>query len=152
MQDLTPHIGVQFQIGEWTQRTLHAYDEQWPKPRHPDAGWDWPQAFAVHRDFDRLPLVLWGPGGRLSGLGLATTTNNAVVIKFLEGDPRTDCPLRGRRALIALETASRYAQMMGRTELRVHPVNSSLDGLYQGVYGFTKETPRKGPSFLRKEV
>ena len=149
---LRPKIGADFRLGEWTGRTLHAYDAQWSPPRHPDAGWDWPAAFRDHRDFDALPLVMWTPGDRLSGLGLATVSGKAVVIKFLEGDPRADCPLRGQRALIALEASARYAQMLGRTELRVHPVNSSLERLYQEAYGFTREAPRIGAPFLRKEV
>ena len=151
-QRLIPHIGSQFRVSEWTGKGYDAYNSQWNGPRHATAGWDWPEIFRVYRDYDRLPIVIWGPDERLCGLGIANTTGKALTLNFLEGDPREGCPLKGRRALIALEVSAHYAQSLGRSELRVEPANSSLESLYRDTYGFTKETPRQGHPYFRKEV
>ena len=149
---LVSEIGVAFRVSEWTGRSHDAYLAQWPKLRHQDATWDWPEVFQQYRDFDRLPIVLWGPRDRLCGLGLGTISGMALTLNFLEGDFREGCPLRGRRALIALEVGARYAQSLGRTELRVEPANSSLVSLYRDTYGFIEFSPPKGHSYFRKEV
>jgi hypothetical protein len=73
-------------------------------------------------------------------------------MRFIEGDPRPDCPLKGWRALIVLEAAAFYAQARGKTELRLKEVNSSLESLYRDTYGFRLETPRKQEPYWTKEV
>jgi len=104
-----------------------------------------------HRDPDRLAMTIWTED-RLSAIALALTTSQSVVLRFVEGDPRTDCPLVGKRALIALEACARYAQGRGKVELRVHPVNSHVEALYTGVYGFERRKPHKEPPYLVKRV
>lgn len=96
-------------------------------------------------------MAVWS-GARLSSLSLATTSGNAVHIRYLEGDPRPDCPLIGRRALIALEACAGYAQARGKAELRVHPLNDKLKSLYVGVYKFEVATPHKAEPYLFKRV
>lgn len=124
---------------------------QWCPHERRDGGFDWTEIFKRFREPNRLDIAI-SVGDRLSGLGLATMTNQHVCLRFLEGDPRSDCPLTGRRALIALETAAAYAQALGRKELRLYPVNSSLETLYIETYGFTLERPRKEEPYLRKGV
>jgi hypothetical protein len=75
-----------------------------------------------------------------------------VTIKFVEGDPRPDCPLAGRRVLIVLETVQAYAQGIGRRELRLEPVNEALATLYSEIYGFTLATPRGARAYYAKEI
>jgi hypothetical protein len=65
-----------------------------------------------------------------------------VTLAFLEGDPRPECPLKGRRALIALDATARYAQGRGKTEIRISPINASLECLYVEQYGFQKRSRR----------
>jgi hypothetical protein len=92
-------LGLDFHIGQWSQKAAQAYAQQWePLERHPDGGWDWPEVFWRHnREPDRFEMVIWGPGDRLCGLSLASTSSSAVTIKFLEGDPRPDCPASATR-------------------------------------------------------
>jgi hypothetical protein len=108
--------------------------------------------FRVHRDPDRLDIVIWGPNDRLCGLGLGLTSSEAVEVRFIEGDPRPDCPLKGKRILIILECAACYAQARGRKELRIQPINQRLEYLYRQTYGFVLETPRRGARYYRKGV
>lgn len=144
-----------FHLSGWTRRALEAYRDQWCAPGvdrpHPEGGWDWPEMFRRHRDFDTMPVAIWTGEHRLGGLGLVRATNAAVVCDFIEGDRRSDCPLRGRRALIILEAAFCYAQTLPRQEVRLVPANERLAELYRDVYGFTLEQPRKGaPYYVRK--
>jgi len=100
---------------------------------------------------DRLDLVLWS-GERLAGLAIGNTTNVALRMDFIEGDPRQDCPLTGKRVLIFLETAACYAQGAGLTELRIQPINSHVEAVYRDIYGFERVEPGKEPSYYRRLV
>lgn len=147
---LTPHIGVEFHLSGWTNKAREAFATTWgTKGRAVE--WDWPQIFRTYDDHTRLDLAMW-VGDNLCGLALGILTNQAIVVKFLEGNPRSDCPLLGRRALIALETAQCYAQLRGRTELRVQPTNERLETLYCDIFGFALETPRGAQAYYRKEI
>jgi hypothetical protein len=148
---LAPVIGVNFSLGTWGNRAQAAYAEQWLQ-RHPDAGWDWAEVFKRYNDPDRLEMVIWGPEERLSGIGLAVTTGQAVNVRFIEGDPRPECPLVGRRIPIFLECAANYAQLRGKVELRIQPVNDTLAALYTEVYDFTLETPAHGAAYYKRTV
>lgn len=83
---------------------------------------------------------------------MGLTTGQAVEVRFLEADPRGNCPLKGKRALIVLDVAARYAQARSKSEIRVRPVNTSLERLYREVYGFTLMNPKGQPAYFRKEV
>jgi hypothetical protein len=148
---LEPKIGVPFYLSGWTKKAQEAYLSQWPNERHKDAGWAWIEVFQRYRDMDRLDLVLWS-GDRLAGLAIGNTTNVALKLDFIEGDPREDCPLTGHRALIFLEAGACYCQAVGLTELRVRPVNRALEGLYRDIYGFELATPVNEQSYFRREV
>ena len=97
-----------------------------------------------------MDLVMWGPGERLCGLGLATLRGEHV--RFLEGDPRPGCPLRGKRTTVALETAFVYGQACGRREVRIVPVNTELETFYRDNFGFTLETPKGSEAYYRLEI
>lgn len=151
--NLSPIVGMQIHLSGWTGRARQEYDRQWmPEERHGDGGWDWHGIHYRYQDPDRLLVAVWCQDYRLSALALGTCQADAVMIRFLEGDPRKDCPLKGRRALIVLEAAALYAQARGRRELRLREVNSSLESLYRDIYGFTLETPWKQEPYWRKEV
>lgn len=148
--NLQPHLGVEFNISPWSNKALRAFDGHWSTFKR-EVEWDWPEIFRGHRDYDRLDLAIWS-GDRLCGLGLGITTPSALELRFLEGCPDPECPLRGRRILIALEAAACYAQTCGKKEIRVSPINSSLESLYRDTYGFALETPAKGAPYYRKGV
>jgi hypothetical protein len=147
--NLTDQVGVEFILSAWGERARHALLGQWKQNGHI---FDWEEIFRVHRDPDRLDIVIWGPNDRLCGLGLGLTSSEAVEVRFIEGDPRPDCPLKGKRILIILECAACYAQARGRKELRIQPINQRLEYLYRQTYGFVLETPRRGARYYRKGV
>jgi hypothetical protein len=110
---LRPHYG-DFRLDRWTAKAREAYDQQWTH-RHPDsAQWDWHEIFRRHRDPECLDVVLWAGEDRLAAIALALVGAVAVELRFLEGDYRADCPLRGRRVPIILECAANYAQGLGK--------------------------------------
>lgn len=148
--NLQPHLGVEFNISSWSNKAARAFDSQWAAFKR-EVEWDWSEIFQAHRDFDRLDMAIWN-GERLCGLGLGLTTASALDFRFLEGCPDPVCPLKGRRILIAMEAAACYAQARGKKEIRVSPINSSLESLYRDTYGFDLETPRKGEPYYRKGV
>jgi hypothetical protein len=149
--ELCPKIGVDFHLTGWTNKGRDALQVQWTQ-RHSEAGWDWPEIFRRHRDPDRLELVIWGPKDRLCGLALCLTTGHCVEIRFLEGDAKPDCPLKGRRILIVLDCAARYAQARGKEELRAQPVNPALQALYRDVYGFALVAGKSAGAYWFRKV
>ncbi|BBK44010.1 hypothetical protein STVA_40300 [Allostella vacuolata] len=150
---LSPVLGVDFHVSGWTGKAAEAYRDQWlPADRHPDLAWDWDEIFRRHRDPDRLDLAVWSPGERLSALGLGLTKATALELRFLSGDARADCPLRGRRALIVMECAQAYAQLRGKTELHAQPVNDRVTELFVSIFGFELVTPRRGTPYYRKAI
>lgn len=140
-------VGVDFNLGRWGAKAREAYPIQWGDQSH----FNWPEVFRRHNEMDRLDIVMWGPGDRLSGLAMGLTTSVCVKICFLEGDPRPDCPLKKHRTLIAIECSACYAQGLGRDELRIFPVNKELEEYYRS-FGFEPVKPPKGeqPYWRRK--
>lgn len=139
-------IGAPVIVGEWSRRTFEALSA-WEYQR-----FDWQEISRRHRDPDRLEVAIWSGDNILSGMGLALCTGQAVVLRFVEGDPRQDCPLKGYRLLVALEAATNYAQARGKHEIRVQPKNEQLVNLYEEVYGFTYHEPRGEEGYYRKGV
>ena len=130
MQNRRGYLKDDFKIVEINSRAYEAVRDQWDRHgRNPDADWDWRELMWRYRDPDRLDMAIWSHSDRISGLALAVTTGSAVELKFLEADPRADCPLRGKRALIALETVTCYAQARGKREVRVRPMTGFFASL-----------------------
>lgn len=149
VKNLQPHL-PEFNLSGWGARARESYLDQWRG--EPKCNWDWEEIFRRHNDPDKLDVAIWGPNERLCGLGIGLTTGEALELRFLEGDPRADCPLKGRRILIFLESAACYAQARGRPELRVRPKNERLEDLYRQTYGFVLETNSRGDRYLRKDI
>lgn len=148
--NLNGQINMDFDLSPWGERARQCFIDQWKKGHQPM--FEWEEVFRRHNDPDRLDIAIWGPSGRLCGLSLGLTTSEAVEIRFLEGDPRPGCPLKGRRILIVLECAACYAQARGRKELRIQPINEDLEDLYRQVYGFVLETSHGGDRYYRRGV
>jgi hypothetical protein len=142
---LVPEFGIVFRLTGWSRAVQAAYQVQWVSPE-----FDWQEIFRRFGDPDRLDLAMWAED-RLCGLGLATTTQTALKLLFLEGDSRPDCPLRGLRIPIFLDVAANYARDRGKTELRVWPLTDNLAGLYRDAYGFSLVTSGPGgPYWVRR--
>jgi hypothetical protein len=150
IENLRLHLALDFNISGWGEKAREAFLDQWSQ--HPGQRFAWDEVFRRHNDPDRLDVAIWGPNGRLCGLGLGLTTSEAVEIRFMEGDPRPNCPLKGRRILIVLECAACYAQARGRTELRIQPINEHLETLYRQTYGFVLETAHGGERYYRRGI
>jgi hypothetical protein len=148
--NLVSVVGVNFHVTGWSNDARHALATQWNQ--RGDDDWDWSEIFRRHNDPDRLDMAIWSPEARLSALSLGLTRSNYVEIRFLEGDRRRDCPLKGSRALIAIQCAAAYAQARGRAELRVQPTNERLKSLYMDIYGFELATPRRGEAYYVRKV
>lgn len=144
---LIPHVGLNFHITGWTARGRDAYTNQWLTSR-----FDWPEVYRRHTEPDRLDMAMWSPDGRLCGLGLCLTTGRAVELRFLEGCATDGCPLKGFRAVIALEVAACYAQLRGKVEVRLVPLNERLSRFYVDLYGFEAVRPSGGQPYLRRLV
>lgn len=142
---LIPHIGLNFFITGWTSRGREAYADHWQS-----SCFDWPEIYRRHNEPDRLELAIWASDNRLCGLGLGLTTGGAVELRFLEGCRTEDCPLKGFRAAIALEAVACYAQLRGKPEIKVNPINDRLRNLYVDLYGFDEvRKPNREPYFRR---
>ena len=153
MQNLRDFVKDEFKIVEINIRAYQAVRDQWDRHgRNPDADWDWRELMRRYRDPDRLDMAIWTRSDRISALALAVTTGPAVELKFLEADPRADCPLRGKRVLIALETVACYAQVRGKREVRVRPINEAVASLYRDVYRFELVAKPKMTSYLMRRV
>lgn len=150
VKNLQPQIPA-FNLSGWGAKARESYTNQWfidgvcPT-------FDWAEIFRRHDDPDRLDVAVWGLEDRLCGLALGLTTGESVDLRFIEGDPRPDCPLKGQRILIILEAAACYAQARGRSELRIRPINETLEVLYSQTYGFVLETTQGGDRYYRKGI
>lgn len=155
-ENLKPYIKLPIRLYEWTGTTEAAYRDQWiplgRRPRTPH--WDWPEIHKIYKsDMDRFVLAEWVEPDRLSGLALIHSAGASVSIEAVEGDGRPDCPLKGKRALVALEVATCYAQGMGRKTLRLEALNDHLFRLYTEVYGFSLERRvKQAPYPCLKEI
>jgi hypothetical protein len=149
---LGPVLGLDFHVSGWSGKGREALASQWISEGNQLSVWDWNEIFRRHNDPDRLDMVIWGPSDRLCGLGLGLTMSQAVEIRFVEGDLRQGCPLKGKRTLIFLECAAGYAQLRGKAELRIEPKNQALINLYTKRYGFSLETPRGSSAYYKKVV
>jgi hypothetical protein len=141
--------GMDVRIVGWSHRAQKAVADHWKNRR---VDWDWPEIFRRNREPKTFDLAIWTPDDRLVALVLARMSTEAVTLALLEGDPNSDCPFRGRRALIALEACANYAQGAGVAELRIQPLNSALAAVYQDRYGFGVVTPKGQKPYYVKRV
>lgn len=89
-------------------------------------GWDWSGLVApVWRRPTGFYLAVWS-GETLCGLAVGRTSRrrrsgqrHTLSVHFLEGNPDTRHPLRGRIAPLALAAAESYAALIGAQRLRL---------------------------------
>ncbi|MGO7898912.1 hypothetical protein ACC719_15735 [Rhizobium ruizarguesonis] len=144
--NLEPHLQIKFHVAEWSNRCFEAMKSQWS-----ESEFDWEEIRRRYREPDQLDFAIWHED-RLCAMGLAVTTGQSVKLKFIEGDARLDCPLKGRRILIALEAVANYAQARGKKEIILEPLNEGLVSLYETNFGFEIVRPQNSPMFCRKKV
>nr|WP_281720027.1 hypothetical protein [Nitrosomonas nitrosa] len=147
VDSLSSFLEVDFHLREWSRKALEAIDHQWGSSE-----FDWGEIARRYREPGIAHIAIWSPDDRLSGVFMATIHAKSVKLQWLEGDPRVDCPLKGKRALVALEMISNYAQLLGRPEICLDRVEDDVIPLYVEGYGFTLVTPNKGSPYLKKAV
>lgn len=152
-KNVSGHIGHDYTFMTWSRSVEEQYINQWGKEsRHLDAGWDWIEIVRRNRGFKDRTVALYCCGDRLSALSHFRVSKSRVLVGFLEGDPRPDCHIKGRRALLMLDLAATYGQRMGRSELHLQPVNEELAELYRSVYGFYDGKDGHGEPVLKRSL
>jgi len=145
-QLLSSQLGVNFNTSEWSGRTFEALRAQWG-----NSVFDWERIAVATREPSRFDAAVW-VGDRLCCLLVATLGGEAVTLRWVEGDPRPECPLKGRRLLIALDLVTNYAQANGRYEIRAEPLNSAMVNLFETDYGFHAVKAKGRTPYWRKQV
>gem|GEM_PF-5745131 len=139
-------VGEDLRISEISGKALDAVSSQWKISK-----FDWAVVYDTHKKPNDFKFAIW-KGETLCALALARLTTKSVHLSFLEGSPHSDCPLRGKRVLIALETASIYGQRRGKQYLTLEPLNEKLSSVYQGTFGFSAHQTPSGTTFCSKEI
>jgi hypothetical protein len=127
-------------------KALDAVQQQWGSSQ-----FDWDAVNSNYRGIDAFKFAIW-VDDILCGLAIATTGDKNVKLRFIEGSPDPNCPLKGRRVLIALEAAANYGQRRGKHVLTLEPLNEKLILLYETAYGFEVVRPSKGPPYCTKGI
>jgi hypothetical protein len=148
-----PIMGASFTITNTSRAAFEAVTKQWRGVRapHAEGGWDWLEIHRRYRDMTAMGVAMWMEP-RLCGMALIVAEGRAAKLAFIEGDPRQDCPLKGRRLLVGLECAANYAQKLGKPEIRVNPANEELRQLYESTYGFRLVNRRGSVPYWVKEI
>lgn len=152
---LAVHVGSPMALEPAGRRAELAFRDAW-FPAAPDRGFDWLEIWRQLRAPDTLHMAVWARQMRgddqLAALASLRVTGRAVEVAFLEGDPRPDCPLKGVRTAAVLEAAAHYAQLLGRRELRLTPVNERTRRLYVEGYGFAERLENGRKMGLRRDI
>lgn len=141
--------GISLDVMRFNRRAFEALTDQWRDRR---VDWDWHEICRKNRGPKSYCIAIWADADCLAGLSLMTVSGEAVTVRYLEGDPRPDCPIKGLRALVALEVATNYAQICGLYEVRIQPLNEALASLYENVYGFELVKRTKECPYYRKRI
>lgn len=137
-------LGWDVRMSPWSRKANEAVSQQW-EPKGRKFPWVWLDIVDHYREPDAFTVAIWTPSDRLVGLSLTTLSKTAATVRYLECDPDQTCEFRGKRAFFCLNTVTNYAQITGRTEIRIEPVNQALASFYESVFGFTlasKGVPR----------
>jgi len=156
MQDpLLRHING-FLLAMVDDDACRAWNDEWAPTEdrpHQDGGWDWP---AIHGQTQykkaKFCIALWHGKTTLSGLTLVSVARRAVRIEIVEGNPRSNHPLKGSVLPILLDTVARFGQQLGRAELRLMNPVKGMVRVYCEVYNFELVALPKGRRMCRREI
>jgi hypothetical protein len=125
-------------VGAITFAAIASFKGNWQHHPQRRTSWDW--AGDNHRPETGWNAAIW-LGGSLCGLASGQLTKRAVRLDYIERLPGEN-PLKGRAIPIALTVIDAYAELTGRSELRVNDVSSELISIY-GRFGF-ELAPKQG--------
>jgi hypothetical protein len=150
-ENMAEYIPETYSIALWSRSVREMYQGQWCQvSRHPDGGWDWDEVSRLYKTAPKDRIIALKSQDRLCCLALVCATRERVLLRLLEGDPRGDCHMRGKRATIMLDLVATYGQRLGCGEIHLEPVNEDLRTLYEDVYGFERVITRKGETYMKK--
>jgi hypothetical protein len=142
-------LRADYRIALWSNSIEHMYKSQWcAEVLRKDRGWDWHEVHRRHRG-PKDQIVALISGDRLAALMQISATRDRVKIGLLEGDSSIDCLLKPHRALIMLDLAATYDQVLGCNEIHLEALNNNLMVLYRDTYGFI-QAPIKGAPLAMK--
>ena len=157
-RSLEQYLPSSFSLTPASDKSDSAWRSQWQplsKRVPPNGGWDWPSyRLAADRNPTRHCVAMWcKKESELCGFLLVRLNNTACCVEAVEGSPNPTHGLRGLVLPVALELASRYAQLKGRQEVWLcKPANDMLLWHILNDYRFELVSPKRGASFCRKEV
>jgi hypothetical protein len=103
---------------------------------------------------DRFEAAIWR-GGLLCGLALGrpAPAGPHLSLYYLESNPDPANPLRGSVTRITLATLIRYADLLGKTELRlIDPLPPLVPFYCSPAFGFGLVTPAKGVPYCMRSI
>lgn len=117
--------------------------------RHKEFDWD-ENAAHFKREVDRFELAIWS-GEQLCGLAIGRVSRGPdnVTIHFLERRSG-DTPLKGRIALLATETADRYAKILNKQRVKLKDPLPDAIVTYQRLNFVLVETIGKTTYYARQ--
>lgn len=151
-ENVAPHIGVEYMFRQWSGSVSKVYTDQWLGcDRHEDSGWDWHEIARRHRSPKEQTVALLSYD-KLCALAHFTASRKRVLVRFLEGNPRPDCHMKGCRALLMLDLATTYGQRLGNSEIHLQPVNPTLAELYRSRFGFVDGLDDQREPILKRSL
>lgn len=161
IDNLRDHIDSPFSVQSIGIVALEAWERDWVPildASRRELSWNWAEIF---RRFDnepgRLDIAIWevrdDDRAQLCGLAMGQLKAHSVNLVGIEGNPSRSHPLRGDLIPIALETGTNYAQITGRSELRiVDPRGARLIHYYTNELGFKLVHPAFGVPYCVRKV
>ena len=114
--------------------------KEWKQSGKRIANWDWEAVRKKYRTHPkRFEVAIWYRNNFLSGASIGRPTRNGSKLRldFIEATP-LHSPLSGLITDIVISSASRYANAIGATQLRImQPVNERVKNLYLSKPGFS---------------
>lgn len=143
-------------LGEITAEAIREWERSW-KPAFANSkgamgGWDWERlADQYRKQPDSFQLAIWA-GDVLCGLAVGTVDRTAVTVRYLEGHPSGNHPLKKKVLPIVFAVATEYAKGLKRRYLRIDsPLPGTYGTLYQGL-GFALEKAADGREYCELEI
>lgn len=122
------------------RHALEHFAAAWADHPRRRVSWPWPVMVADYQRNhpERFEVALWS-GDTLCGLALGrpSRSKSVLTVKYVEGNPDLEHPLKGLVAAIAIATAHAYAKALGSTLLRLDAPLEPLVPLYRDDFGFT---------------
>ncbi|WLA69747.1 hypothetical protein QIH77_22780 [Bradyrhizobium diazoefficiens] len=101
---------------------------------------------------DQFHAALWDEDADLCGQILLKVQKNNIRIRAIERNPDVNHPLTSAVQPLLLDMSARFAQKLGRREIRITVTDQELISIYRDVYGFEVVDESKGRATLRREV